>query len=152
MPWKRGGENSLNGLAGDAVGLDILKAKRQLVEMIRSVLKLEVLSSKTRTKLLETLPEFALLYGLSIIVHQKVHDKKVKAVQNAARRIMLGLHNRRLMSVQALAEEVHLRNLSAQLQKRRLNFWASLHKSGCKKLGKPKRCYAKSRLRQLRQV
>ncbi|VDL20640.1 unnamed protein product [Hymenolepis diminuta] len=103
------------GLAGDAVGFDILKTKRQLAMMIRPVLRLE-----------------------------KVYDKKVKTVQNAAQRIMLGLHSRRQMSAQVLAEEVHLRNFSAQLQKRGLNFWASRHKNSGTKLGRSKGCYGKS--------
>ncbi|KAM3179378.1 hypothetical protein ACTXT7_000682 [Hymenolepis weldensis] len=89
-----------------------------------------------------------------------VDDNKLKAVQNTARWMMLGLYSRRQVSVKVLAEKVPLRNLAAQIQKRLLNLWARLHKkddavarlllnSQLPELGKSKISRGKSGLKQL---
>lgn len=93
-----------------------MKAKGQLV-MLRPVLRLKVLSIKTRAKMLETFVEPILPYGWSIIVYHKVDDKKSKAVHSTAWRTMLGPYNRGQTSVKVLAEKVPLRNLIAQKQR-----------------------------------
>ncbi|VUZ40802.1 unnamed protein product [Hymenolepis diminuta] len=83
--------------------------------MFRPVLRLKVLSIGTRAKLLKTFVEPVLLYGLPTIIHLKVNDIRLKAVQNTTRRMMLGLYSRRQMSVEVMAEKVPLRNLAAQI-------------------------------------
>lgn len=82
--------------------------------------------------MLKTFVKPVLLYGLSINVYCKVDKDKLKVVQNTARWMMLGTHNRGQMVVKMLAEKVPLKVLAAQLQKRRLNRWANLHKTAIK--------------------
>ncbi|VUZ43190.1 unnamed protein product [Hymenolepis diminuta] len=62
--------------------------------MLSPVPRSKVLSIKTLVKSLEKFIEPVLLYGSSIIVYRKVDDDELKAVQNRARRVMLGLYNR----------------------------------------------------------
>ncbi|VUZ50582.1 unnamed protein product [Hymenolepis diminuta] len=62
--------------------------------ILRLVLRSKVLSIKAQAKLLETFVEPVLLYGLSTTVYLKVDNKKLKAVQNTAWRMMLGLYSR----------------------------------------------------------
>ncbi|VUZ50233.1 unnamed protein product [Hymenolepis diminuta] len=67
--------------------------------MLWPVLRLKVLSLKTRANPSEIFIEPLLLYGLSTIVYRKVGYNKLKAVQNTARQIMPGLYSERQMSV-----------------------------------------------------
>ncbi|KAM3184093.1 hypothetical protein ACTXT7_009073 [Hymenolepis weldensis] len=60
-------------LTDDAVKLNFIKIKRQLVKL-RSILRSKVLSTKTLAKILETFVELVLLYDLSAIVYRKVND------------------------------------------------------------------------------
>lgn len=106
------------GLADDAIGFNIMKE----------------LSIKTPTKLFETFVEPVILYYSSTIVNCKVDDNKLKAAQNTARWMMLGPYSRRQMSVKELVEKVPLKNLAAQLQKRRLDLWVSPHKTAIQSL------------------
>lgn len=84
-----------------------MKFKRKLV-MLKPVLRSQVLSIKTRTKLLESFVAPVLLYGLSITVYQKVDDNQLKAVLDTARWMMLGLYNRQKMSVKVVVEKLGL--------------------------------------------
>lgn len=82
--------------------------------MLRPVLRSEALLIKILAKLLEKFVNHALLYDLFITVYQELKGKKLMAVQDTLRRIML-------------ADKVPQRDLAAQLQKCRFNLWASLH-------------------------
>ncbi|VUZ55442.1 unnamed protein product [Hymenolepis diminuta] len=64
-------------LADDIVRINIMKAKRSKVLLI-----------KTQAKLLETFIESVLLYGLYTIVNPKANDNKLKAVQSSTRWMM----------------------------------------------------------------
>lgn len=65
--------------------LNIIKAKRQLVELI---LTPKVLPTNTRAQILETFIEPVLLYSLSTFVYGKVDDNRFRAVSNTAQRIV----------------------------------------------------------------
>lgn len=69
-----------------------------------------MLSIKTRQKILETFIELVVPYDLSTVIYRRVDDSILKAVQNVARRIMLGLCNRRQISIKFLAEKDPARN------------------------------------------
>lgn len=67
------------GSADGAIRSNIMRAKRQLV-MPRLILRWNVLSIKTRVKLLEKFVEPILLYRLFTIVYHKVDGNKLEAV------------------------------------------------------------------------
>lgn len=58
------------GLADNAVKLNFIKAKRQLIKL-SPILWSKVLSTKTRAKISVTLTEPVILYGLSTIVYHE---------------------------------------------------------------------------------
>ncbi|KAM3179872.1 hypothetical protein ACTXT7_017425 [Hymenolepis weldensis] len=64
-------DKSDKGLADNAIRLSTVKAKRQVV-MLKSLLRLKVLSIKTRKRLLEIFMEPVLLYHLFTTVCRKV--------------------------------------------------------------------------------
>lgn len=69
------------------------------------------------------------IFCLHFIFYFKVNDK-LKTVQNTALWMMLSLNSKREMIAKRLPDKVSQRNPAVQLQNRRLNLWANLHRKG----------------------
>ena len=149
-----------DGSPKSAVSSNIKRARYALIR-IRCALRSNRLTMDMKSHLIECYVKPVLYYGLETIVLTAQLSDRMEAVLNTARRMILGLNNRKVVKVEELKRKVALEAVAPQLQKRRLNLWVSMHKASntyarkvmCSKLSE-KRSYrtahTKHWLRQLR--
>ena len=113
------------GLADELVKVNILKARRCLTR-IRPVLRSSNITIQHKTRLIETLVTPVLLYSIETIVLRAKDSDRLEAVKNTARRMILGICDKREANNQELHRRVFLPNVATQVQQRRLNLWYSM--------------------------
>ncbi|MGL5754370.1 MAG: reverse transcriptase domain-containing protein [Paraclostridium sp.] len=118
---------SSDGDPTEAVRLNIRRARQCLVRL-RPSLRSDRIHNTTKAKVIETFIKPVLLYGLSTIVLRATDNDKMEAVLNTARRMCLGIWNKREMKNVDLAIKIPIRNVATQIQQRRMNLWTSIHK------------------------
>ena len=82
-----------------------------------------------KSRLIECYVKPVLYYRLETIVLTARLSDMTEAVLNTARRMISGLNSRKDMKVDELKRKVFLEAVASQLQKRRFNFWVSMHKA-----------------------
>ncbi|MES9974259.1 MAG: reverse transcriptase family protein, partial [Candidatus Thiodiazotropha sp.] len=122
-----GSEISSDGDNTSAVKQNVRKARFSLARL-RPALRSNNITLRTKTKLINSFIKPVLYYGLSTIVLTKVLHDKMEALLNTARRIILGIRDKRELKVVELKERISLEPPARDLRARRLQLWLSLHK------------------------
>ncbi|VUZ50603.1 unnamed protein product [Hymenolepis diminuta] len=111
--------------ATEAISRGIANGRRQLMK-IGPILRSSVLAVKAKAHLVDTFVSPAIYYGLSTVVLRVRDKKRISALLNTARRVILGLNSRRTLRTEKLAKRVSLKCPAAIIQRRRLSLWIGL--------------------------
>ncbi|CAH8529152.1 unnamed protein product [Schistosoma rodhaini] len=115
------------GTPDSAITYNIEKAKNAIIK-IKPILKSKELSLDTKMKLVDSSIIPILTYGLESIVLRKQDWSRLEAVLNTVRRIILGINDRKQLTVEQLRHKINLPNLANKIMQNRLNLWYVAHK------------------------
>ncbi|MES9975007.1 MAG: reverse transcriptase domain-containing protein [Candidatus Thiodiazotropha sp.] len=118
-----------NGDSKPAVRENIKRARTGLIKL-RPALRSNKISTQIKSRMVECFIKPILLYGLETIVLTAQSNDKMEAMLNTARRMILGLNNKRDLKVDLLKNKVILKPIATQLRRRRVNLWLALNKTG----------------------
>lgn len=113
------------GECDEAVKLYFVKARRKIIHL-RPLLRSTRLIMSQKARLVEIFVYPIVIYGLATVVFRVKDNKRLLALQNTARRMILGLWSRRERRMAGLKEQIPLENLAACIQRRHFALWVSL--------------------------
>ena len=110
-----------------AIQANVTKARLKLTR-IKPALKSNELSMKVKCAFLEMFLKSTLLNGLATTIVRENDRKKLEAVLNTGKRVILRIRSRKDKTIEELNDAVPTKPVMIDLAKRRLRLYASIHK------------------------